>query len=70
MYTRWYTYKKLKMGLEEAGFHVEEVIGQFHFPTWTPSFLLPVLKVIDKSMRNGIRARLAPILFIKARKVS
>jgi len=69
VYTRWYSFREIKRVMEEVGFRLEEVKGQLHFPTWTPSFLLPLLKIIDKNFRNGLRARFAPIVFIKARKI-
>lgn len=69
VYTRWYTMEEIKKDLERAGFSLEEIKGQLHFPSSTPSFLLPVLKIADKSLRTGFMARLAPILFVKAKKL-
>ncbi|MEN8265184.1 MAG: class I SAM-dependent methyltransferase, partial [Nitrospirota bacterium] len=69
VYTRWYTFNEIKNDLEELGFSIEKVKGQFHFPTSTPSFLLPFLKNIDRGLRNGFMVKLSPVLFIEARKV-
>lgn len=69
VYTIWYSFKKIKRDLEEIGFYVEEVKGQMHFPNYTPSFLLFLAKILDKSLRNGNKAKFAPIIFIKARKI-
>lgn len=68
VYTKWSSFKKIKRDLEEKGFHIDEIKGQLHFPSGSPSLLLPTLKAIDKNLRKGFKAKLCPILFIKARK--
>jgi hypothetical protein len=52
-----------------VGFKIVDIKGQLHIPIWTPSFLLPLLKIIDNNFRDGKIAIFAPVLYIKAQKM-
>jgi len=69
VYTRWYSLKEILRDLMASGFQIEDVKGQLHMPTWTPSIIVPFIRVIDSKLRNGIGTKFAPILFVKARKL-
>lgn len=68
VYTRWYSLKEFSRDLMSSGFKIENIKGQLHLPTWTPSFIVPFMSLIDNKLRNGIGTKFAPILFIKAKK--
>lgn len=69
VYTRWYSLSDISRTLSSLNMDIQDIRGQLHVPTLTPDFIIPLIKVIDNQLRSGIRARFAPILFIKARKL-
>ena len=70
VFTKWYTHNEIKTDLEKIGFKILDIKGQLHVPTKTPSFILPLVKVIDSKVRNTPISAIAPILFVKAVKIN
>lgn len=68
VYTRWYSFSEISRTLSSLNMEIEDLRGQLHIPTSSPPIIVTIIKRIDRQLRSGFRARLAPILFFKVRK--
>lgn len=68
VYTRWYSFSEISRALSSVNMEIEDVRGQLHIPTSSPSIIVNVIKLIDRQLRRGFYTKFAPILFFKARK--
>ena len=68
VYTRWYFVNTVISDLSSVGFQIETIRGQIYFPTRTPDFFSPFIKLLDRTFRKGRIVRFAPIIFVRCRK--
>jgi len=70
VYTHWYSWGEIARAYSAAGLHVERVIGHFYLPRRVKTgAAVPGLRLLDRGLRNSVLRRLAPVIFIVARKM-
>jgi len=68
VYTKWYSIRETRRALSSIGFNIAIMQGQFHIPKGVPRKFFPVIRSLDRTLREGSLMKFAPIIFLKATK--